>query len=83
MLQTAAASPHLFLRNNIFYFRVVIPERHRPAMGKREVRMSLGTAYRRDARDFARKQFSAREIPLHPQLVHGLNFPNRTGSRSV
>ncbi|MFP4516160.1 MAG: DUF6538 domain-containing protein, partial [Desulfovibrionales bacterium] len=54
MLQTAA-TPHLFLRNRTFYFRLVVPERIRPVMGKREIRLSLQTPYLREAQNHARK----------------------------
>jgi hypothetical protein len=45
----SAAAPHLYIRGNIFYYRVVIPDRFRSSIGRREIRISLETPYRREA----------------------------------
>ncbi|MEQ5856043.1 hypothetical protein NFI08_10115 [Halomonas sp. EF61] len=44
------SAPYLFRsRHGIWYFRVVVPERARQAIGKTEIRRSLGTRCRREA----------------------------------
>jgi len=38
---------HLYNRNGLYYFRIVFPDELRQKFGKRELRISLRTAFRR------------------------------------
>ena len=46
---------HLFCQKTTYYFRTVIPKRHRPVLGKTEYRYSLKTSSLRVARNRANK----------------------------
>ncbi len=49
---------HLYNRAGIFYFRLVLPEKLRLRLGRVEIRLSLRTAYRRQALDMSRRLYA-------------------------
>lgn len=58
------APSYLYRKGNIYYFRYVIPQRMRDSLGGTEIRLSLRTAYVREAKSLADRLYDALRIDL-------------------
>lgn len=63
------APSYLYRKGNIYYFRYVIPQRMRDLLGGTEIRLSLRTAYVREAKSLADRLYDALRIDLQGQLM--------------
>ncbi len=50
---------YLFIRNNIYYFRLALTEWQRKLLGRREIRVSLHTPYKKEADKYAQQLHEA------------------------
>lgn len=71
--KTANSHPHapsyLYRKRNIYYFRYVIPKNMRKSLGGTEIRLSLRTAYVREAKPLADKLHDTLRTDLQGQLM--------------
>ena len=50
---------YLFIRNNIYYFRLALTDWQRKLLGRREIRVSLHTPYKKEADKYAQQLHEA------------------------
>lgn len=71
--KTASSHPHtpsyLYRKRNIYYFRYVIPQNMRESLGGTEIRLSLRTAYVREAKPLADRLHDLLCTDLQGQLM--------------
>ena len=63
------APSYLYRKRNIYYFRYVIPKHMRDSLGGTEIRLSLRTAYVREAKPLADRLHDALRTDLQGQLM--------------
>ena len=63
------APSYLYRKRNIYYFRYVLPKHMRKLLGGTEIRLSLRTAYIREAKRLADKLHDALRTDLQGQLM--------------